>query len=321
MIDKILNEYEDFRAAAEFERKNRIKAVYKKFPRIEEIDKEIFSAGSKNMQDILQNPENGEELNREFKKHLNLLRTEKEKIMKENKIDADYDKVRYRCKLCRDTGYTEDGKRCLCLKQRLINEAYMRSNLGEMLKSQNFGNFSFDYYSKQSADGEISPYENMKNIYKRAENFCRSFDRETKSLLFYGKTGLGKTFLSSCIAKELMDSGKTVIYTRASRLFAMYDDYKFGRSADRTLLDEVYVCDLLIIDDLGTEPINSISKGFLFDIVNERTADNKKMIINTNLDLGELTNAYSQRFTSRIFEFFMTYKFTGSDIRIQQATK
>ena len=118
-----------------------------------------------------------------------------------------------------------------------------------------------------------------------------------------------------------MDSGKTVIYTRASRLFAMYDDYKFGRSTDRTLLDEVYVCDLLIIDDLGTEPINSISKGFLFDIVNERTADNKKMIINTNLDLGELTNAYSQRFTSRIFEFFMTYKFTGSDIRIQQATK
>ncbi len=319
MIEKILNEYEEYRTASETERKRRIAEVYEKFPQIEELDKEIFKLGSENVQNIIRNPENSDKINSDFKKNLKELEDKKYKILKENNIPKDYDKKKYRCELCKDTGYTDDGKKCKCLKQRLINEAYSKSNLGDILAVQNFDTFSFKYYSKEKTDG-ISPYDNMQAIYKRAKSFCENFDSDEKSLIFYGSTGLGKTFLSSCIAKDLIDSGKTVIYSRAARFFGIYEDYKFGRAENKNLIDEIYGCDLLIIDDLGTEAKNSINLSFLFDVLSERTANGKKMIINTNFDLGELAKNYSQRFTSRIFEFFIPCKFTGSDIRLQKMT-
>ena len=321
MIDKILNEYEEYRTFAEISRKKRIEEVYEKFPRIKEIEDEIFRLGSENMINILNNPDESEKLNSEFKKKIKKLQDEKKTIIKENKIDKNYNKAVYRCNICSDTGYTEDGRKCVCFKQKLINEAYAKSNLGEMLEKQNFDNFSFEYYPEKLADTDVSPLENMKNIYNRAKSFCDNFEKETKSLLFYGSTGLGKTFLSSCIAKNLMDNGKIVIYSRAPKLFGMYEDYKFGRNPDKTLIDEIYNCDLLIIDDLGTESKNSMNISLILEIINERTSENKKTIINTNLDLSELTKQYSQRFTSRIIEYFITCKFTGKDIRIQMLTK
>ena len=317
MTEKILNEYEEYRTASEIQRKARISEVYKKLPRIKEIDEEIFKIGSENIKNIIKNPENSDKINYDFKKKLKELQEEKNRILSENNIPKDYDRKKYRCELCKDTGFTEDGKMCGCLKQKLINEAYSKSNLGDILSVQNFDFFSFDYYSKEKKDG-ISPYENMQIIYNRAKNFCKNFDTEEKSLIFYGSTGLGKTFLSSCIAKEIIDSGKSVIYSRAARFFGMYEDYKFGRSENKNLIDEIYNCDLLIIDDLGTEAKNSMNLSFLFDVLSERTASDKKMIINTNFDLGELAKNYSQRFTSRIFEFFIPCKFTGSDIRLKK---
>lgn len=319
MIDKILEEYEEYRTASEIQRKARISEIYKKIPRIEEIDKEIFKLGSENIQNIIKNPSNSEKINSEFKKRLKELENEKKAVLKENNIPKDYDKKTYRCELCKDTGFADDGKKCRCLKQRLINEAYSKSNLGDILSVQNFGTFSFDYYSKEKTDG-ISPFETMTAIYNRAKTFCENFDNEEKGLVFYGSTGLGKTFLSSCIAKEIIDSGKSVIYSRAARFFGMYEDYKFGRSDNKELIDEVYKCDLLIIDDLGTEAKNNMNLSFLFDVVSERTASGKKIIINTNFDLGEIAKNYSQRFTSRIFEFFIPCKFIGSDIRLQKMT-
>lgn len=317
MLDKILEEYENYRTFSEQSRKRRIREIYEKFPEIEKIDNEIFKAGSENMQNILKDPENGDKINNEFKKKLKELKAEKERIIKENKIDKNYDKVKYRCEICKDTGFTDDGKKCVCLKQKLINEAYAKSNLGEILEKQNFDTFSFKYYSKKSENGEVSPYDNIKAIHRRAVNFCDNFDNETKGLIFYGNTGLGKTFLSSCIAKNLMDKGKTVIYSRASKLFGMYEDYKFGRNPDRSLIDEIFSCDLLIIDDLGTEPKSSINTSFLFEVINERMSENKKIIINTNFDMAELSKIYSQRFTSRVFEYFIINKFIGNDIRLQ----
>ena len=115
-----------------------------------------------------------------------------------------------------------------------------------------------------------------------------------------------------------MDSGKTVVYVRATKMFSLYEDYKFGRNTDKSVIDNMYGCDLLIIDDLGTEPVNKNNMSFLFDLVNERTAEGKKIIINTNLQISEITKMYSMRFTSRLYEYFMLYKFYGEDIRIQK---
>ena len=213
-------------------------------------------------------------------------------------------------------------KKCVCLKQKLINEAYSRSNLGKILQKQNFDTFTFEYYSKEKVEGhELSPYANMVKIYDKCKSFCDNFDNMEKGLLFYGSPGLGKTFLSSCIAKDLMDKGKTVIYTRATKLFSLYEEYRFGKSDNKEAIDDIYNADLLIIDDLGSEMQSKNNFSFLFDVICERMAEGKKIIINTNLNIAELEKVYSTRFTSRIYEFFLPLRFYGRDIRIQKMVK
>lgn len=317
-VNKIMDEYEKLRTTAANERKKRIEEVNERFPRIAEIDREIFRRGLDNTNNILKNPQKADNFNKDFKENLKRLNNEKKKIMRDNNIPDDYNAYKYICENCHDTGYDDEGKKCQCFKQKLINEAYSMSNMEEIIKKQNFDTFSFDYYSKNSFDNEISPYENMMKIYNNCKRFCENFDKETKGLVFYGSTGLGKTFLSSAIAKKVMDSGKTVVYVRATKMFSLYDDYKFGRNTERSVIDNIYNADLLIIDDLGTEPLNKNNMSFLFDVVNERTANGKKIIINTNLQISEITKMYSMRFTSRLYEYFMIYKFYGNDIRIQK---
>lgn len=318
IINKILADYENLRITAAAERKKRIDEVNSKFPRIAEIDKEIFRRGLENTNNILKNPEKKNEYNRGFSENLKRLTDEKKKIMSENNLDPDYDKYHYECGICNDTGYDEEGKKCSCFKQKLINEAYSMSNMSEIIKEQNFDTFSLDYYSAEPSNEGVSPRDNIVKIFNNCKKFCESFETENKSLLFYGPTGLGKTFLSSAIAKEIMDSGKSVVYVRATRLFTIYEDYRFGRNSDRSVIDNIYNSDLLIIDDLGTEPANNNNLSFLFDVVNERIAGGKKIIINTNLGLSELTKMYSTRFTSRLYEYFNMYKFFGEDIRLQK---
>lgn len=318
VINRILSEYENLRITAAAERKKKIDEVYQNYSEIADIDKQINKLGYENMNNILKSPEKKEEYNRNFKEQLKNLNYKKSVILKENNIDPDFDKYHYECEICRDTGYDESGEKCQCFKQKLINAAYSMSNMSEMIKEQNFNSFSFDYYSSEPSDEGISPRDNMVKILSGCKKFCENFETENKSLLFYGDVGLGKTFLSSAIAKEIMDSGKTVVYVRATRLFTVYEDYRFGRNSDRSVIDNIYSCDLLIIDDLGTEPNSSNNLSFLFDVVNERIACGKKIIINTNLGLGELTKMYSTRFTSRMYEYFNMYKFFGEDIRLQK---
>lgn len=318
MNENIFAQYEDARTRAANERKKRVEEVYAKVPRIKEIDEEIFTAGYDNMKNILKNPADAEKLNKELKEKFKNLKEEKEALLRENNIPSDYDKYKYQCELCSDMGYMPDGKKCVCLKQKLINEAYAKSNFGETLEKQNFSTFTLDYYSKEKGNEEISPYDNMVKIYTRAKNFCNNFENETKSLLFYGPTGLGKTFLSSCIAKELIDKEYIVLYTRATKLFSIYEDYKFGRIEDKSTLNNLYSADLLIIDDLGTEAQNKNNTAFLFDLICDRLSNNKKIIINTNLNINELAKTYSSRFASRIYESFEPCRFYGEDIRIKK---
>lgn len=317
-VNKIFNKYEELRTKASNERRLRIDEVYKKLPRIKEIDDEIYSLGFSNMQNILKDPEKADEYNSGMKEKFKILKAEKEKLINENNIEPDYDKYKYECEECLDTGFTPDGKKCRCYTQKLIDEAYTKSNLGDILEKQNFNTFSFDYYSKNTADYEISPYENMVKIYSRCREYCKNFDNELKSLLFSGPTGLGKTFLSSCIAKDLIDNGKIVIYVRATKLFIMYEDYKFGRNSDKSVIDNLYNADLLVIDDLGAEQQNKNNISFLFDLICERLSYSRKFIINTNLNINEIAKAYSSRFASRICESFDVYKFFGDDIRIKK---
>ncbi len=312
-VKAIIDEYDEAREAAHRRRDRRVKKINEQYTEILEIENEINRLGIENFGNILKNPQDSKKLNDEFEKKLQELNEKKKRIMEEKGIDPDYDKVKYRCEMCMDTGYI-DTKKCPCFVKKLVEERYKFSNLGNNLHS--FDEFSFDYYSDRVIDRTgMTERENITDIYDISVNFC---ENDSKNLLFSGGCGLGKTFLSSCVAKKMMDNGKSVIYLTASGLFDDYDDYKFGRKDDFDgVLDMIYSADLLIIDDLGAEADRPANVQLLFDVINKRKFSEKKMIISTNLTMNGIKERYTERIVSRILEGFYILVFEGQDIRMQ----
>ncbi len=318
---KISEEYEKTRADQEQKRLERIQGVYRNIPRIREIDEEIKRSGFLNIQMLVKDPEHAKEQNQKFKALVGVLNEERAKLLRENGVPEDFDRVQYLCRDCEDTGFI-GSKRCHCYEQRLMDSIYTSSNLSNVLKGKTFDNFLLSYYSDELIlDGTMTERKNAENVLKAAIRFCDQFE-ESKNLFFYGRTGVGKTFLTGCIANQIMQQQKTVLYTRATRLFSMYEEYRFGKHENRTelkkTLDRAYEVDLLVIDDLGTENITRPTVSFLFDLMNERLDKNRKMIFSSNFLLDELSKAYTSRFTSRIFESFEILNLQAKDIRVQK---
>lgn len=312
----IMTEYENLRSQAKRERDARVAEAYRHVPELKEIVNKINSLGQDTMSALLKNPMDTSPRD-EMKKKFRILTQRREELLRANHIPLDFDKIQPKCSFCNDTGYIEGKGKCSCYRQRIIDILYKQSNMSEILKKQNFGTFSTQYYSKSSVRGlDKTPYENILNIRKICEDFIANFDSEAKNLVFYGDTGLGKTFMSSCIAKELLDQGKTVLYLRATKLFRLFDDDKFGRLKEG--IDDIYSCDLLIIDDLGTEAASKNNASYLLDLINDRIDREKKIIINTNLNYTGLENTYSKRFSSRLLDSFVLVYFYGKDIRQQK---
>lgn len=313
-LQKIFNEYDEDRTRARLLKEERVKEVTQKYPKITEIDRKITELGIENFKKILDNPQKSESYNKEFKRKLTELEKEREQFLIKNGIETDFDEVKYKCEKCMDTGYINNEK-CPCLIQKIIDLHYEMSNMKNML--HDFSEFSFDFYGDKYIDKlGMTEKENIKDIYEKALDFCEA--ENCKNLLFYGGCGLGKTFLSSCVAKKMLDSGKSVIYQTAISLFSDYEDYKFGRKEGN--FEELYEilqnADLLIIDDLGAEVSNPVSTQFFFDILNKRSS--KKMIISTNLTMDGILKKYTDRVFSRICESFEILHFAGEDIRIQK---
>lgn len=320
ITEKILNEYEELRRKSDIRKKERISSVYKNHPCIAEYDSEIKKCGMEGMKKIMSHPFQASDINYEMKKKISELISKRNKYIKENNIDKDFDKNEYSCGICKDTGFIEN-KKCKCFIQKLIDEEFNNSNMGEKQKVQTFDKFNFSFYDKNRINDGISDFERIKKIYKISREFADNFDSFEKSLLFYGKPGLGKTFLSSCIANELMKNGKTVLYTRALKIFDVFERNRFGRGdteKDSQIIKRIYSCDLLIIDDLGTEYITKNTPAYLYDFFDERVSNYKKIIINTNLTPQQLEKTYTNRFISRIYENFIIFKFEGSDIRLKK---
>ena len=317
-IEKLLGEYEQQRIKNKESQDRRINEVYFKLPRVEEIVSEIQHIGLDTIKNIQASPDNAQKVKLDMKERFARLKAERDALLTGAGFPADYMELKYNCSECQDSGYVNNRK-CRCFEQKLINRAYANSNLMSILKEQNFDTFSFDYYHNNIIEPEgVSPLARIKDIYNIAYAFAKDFDNYKRSLLFYGSSGLGKTFLSSCITKELLDSGKTVVYTTSARLFSLYDDIKFNRKQDSGIIERAFEADLLIVDDLGTEYMSKTAEPFWFDLLNTRLLNNKKMIISTNHNMNELTKLYTTRFTSRMYEFFTPLKFLGDDIRVQK---
>jgi len=320
ILRDVLKEFEVKKDRALYEQKLRVKLVHERVPEIRKIDEEITKTGLLMSKAIIEDPENYKDKVLQVKEKLEKLKMEKAYLLTDNNIPTDYLEVKYECSKCNDTGFLPNGEQCSCLKQALINRAYNMSNLKDVLAKQNFDTFNIEIFPDEKFENEsMTPRENMMYILSICEGFVANFDENNEeNLLFYGTTGLGKTFMCSCIAKALLDKGKIVIYQTAFKILEIIERRKFSNDLERFNNDEynlLFDADLLIIDDLGTELTNTFTNAEVFNIVNTRILDRKKTIISTNLSPKEISDSYSDRIFSRVFEKFIPIKFFGPDLR------
>lgn len=319
IFKEIQREIEQERLRSEKALNARQEFLYDKLPEVKEIDTEMATVGL-NLAKIALRPASGDV--EALRRRVEELSRRRETLLYDNGYDETFFDDVYTCPACKDTGQTEHG-RCRCLKQRIIEKYYEMSNLAKVLAQENFDAFNINFYSDVTDPSKgISPRENINRIWTTSLKFVENFDNQFENLLFYGSTGLGKTFLSNCIAKELLDAGKTVLYTTASQLFKLVENQRFNRSQEKgknpVYLDMVPDVDLLIIDDLGTEFSTVVTTSELFAFINTRLLNKKHTIISTNLAPSDLEEFYSDRITSRIFGEYVMLNFFGDDIRISK---
>lgn len=316
---EIMESYRRTRSNNEAELEEIKSKVYSYFPRISEIDRELDRVSINICREVIDGRISPSKAAGELEKVTKKLIDEKGEILEKAGLSSDCLKERYTCEICKDTGWV-GGKHCECYYKKIRAELQKRSNIASE-KIHTFDDFNLLVYSDAVDERYgFSPRENAKNILNIAKKYSKADEGTSKGLLFYGGTGLGKTFTSECIASEFMKNGREVFYTTASKLFGVFEDYKFGRDTDgkaKNTIDYIENADLLIIDDLGTEFRTQYIDSILFNIVNDRTKYNKYMIINTNLTPNQLESVYTSRISSRIFGHFETVLFFGNDIRIK----
>ena len=298
----------------------RKEALYKDFPEFKAIDDRIATLSMGATRKVLESPGRRSEIMDQLQNEIRELSNKRVALLERHKFPIDYLVPIYDCHDCEDTGFVQ-GERCHCLQKEIMKFSYGQSNLTHTLAHENFDHFSLDYYSNEVSDGESkSPRDIAKRNYKTCYDFATSFGSHSNNLLLHGKAGLGKTFLCNCIAKEALDLGFNVIYLTAFQLFRLIREYRFNYDSDLSSedIDAIYKCDLLIIDDLGTEGSNSFTTSELFSLINDRLLSEKPVVISTNLTPNELVNHYSDRIISRVLGHYLSLKFLGSDIRLQK---
>lgn len=248
------------------------------------------------------------------------LSLQKEALLIAGGYPADYLTPVYVCKDCQDTGFIGE-ERCHCFRQAVVDLLYAQSNIASIIQEENFEHFSLDYYDDTLIEerSKVTARQNMKRNYEEAQSFIANFDKKFDNLLLYGASGLGKTFLSHCIAKELLGTAHTVLYLSAYELFeilgkSFHDEDKDLAATSEHILD----CDLLIIDDLGTELATAFTMSRLSLCINERFINRRSTIISTNFEIPELATRYGERNFSRIFSSYTALRFFGEDIRLKK---
>ncbi len=329
IFKQIKREYDIKRQKKIKEATKKKEEIYTNIPKLSQIEEEINLLAIKSAKMMLNADELTKQIEQEkIENSLKKLEEQKEKELKKNGIknidfEPDFD-----CKTCKDTGIIiEKGKTkyCACFTQEIINNTYKQSNMLK-LDEENFETFDICYYSKKADKEkygiERSPIENIECIKKVSKDFCDNIsNREQKNLLFTGNTGLGKSFLANCIAKELIEKGKTVVYQTAPILMDKVIEYKFSYNktgVEKEQYEKIFEVDLLIIDDLGTETMSNVKFTELFNIINTRLLRNKKILISTNLTLNQLYKEYDERVISRLIGNFTICKFVGDDIRLKK---
>lgn len=316
--DSIMRDYNKKQVANRHDMERRISEVYEAVPGIKELDQAVSSMALFRAKKMLSGDKTALE---RLKEDMKDLQEQRSILVKAGGFSLDYMDGRYSCVDCKDTGYI-DNKKCHCFKQAVIELLYTQSNLKETLRRENFDTFSYEFFDSAYIIPETgkTQREYMKGIVAKCWHFIDSFGSGHGNLLFTGTTGVGKTFISNCIAKELIHRYFSVIYLSATELFDIFSKNKFDFNKEETqdMYQYILDCDLLIIDDLGTELTNTFTTSQLFYCINERQLRKKSVIISTNLSLNLLRDCYSERITSRIISNYEILALYGEDIRIQK---
>ncbi len=283
---------------------------YQSYPEIEKLDRQIALVFHNAMKKML----NGEKVDFAAAEKQSLeLQNQKKEFIEKNGIDISVLSPKFRCKNCEDTGYF-NGKLCECVRSKAVAINYEELNKDVRLEDYTFDKFSLECYPETVDDG-VNARDIMTKVCEFCVKYATEFSENSESLLFFGKTGLGKTHLSLSIANEVIKKGYNVVYGPISRIIGSIEKEHFSND-ERTILNNVINCDLLILDDLGTEFTTQFVVSTIFDIVNSRVLNKKPTIINTNLSFEELKQKYSDRVVSRISKDCRMLQFFGKDIRI-----
>lgn len=282
--------------------------VYAQLPEYQELDASVGATSVAHARLLLDGDEAALE---ELKQELARKADQRRALLAQAGYPLDYLEPFYECPDCQDTGYIGSEK-CHCFRQQEITLLYEQSGIQEMIARENFDTLSTAYYKGE----DLQRFQNAVAI---SHKFVDDFKKSYQNLLFYGTVGTGKSFLSGCIARELLSQGMAVIYFSASGLFETLARYSFDTKAKEALYNfckDLYSSDLVIIDDLGTEVTNNFVTSQLFSLLNERHLRQRATIISTNLNLEEMRDRYSDRIFSRITSNYSLCKLTGPDIRM-----
>jgi DNA replication protein DnaC len=320
--DAIMRAYGQQQFKNRHEQEERIAEVYQRIPVIKELDQSISTRAVVCARRLL---EGDKEALKELRDEIADLREQKSVLLKSIGFSSDYMEMQYRCSDCKDTGYA-DGVKCHCFRQSEMKYLYAQSNIEQIVAVENFATFSSEYFDNTRVIPQLNRTvkEYMGQVVETCRNYAMKFSKERGNLLFTGPTGVGKTFLTNCIAKELIDQYYSVIYLSANDLFEVFSKNRFDYQDEedmKGMYQYILDCDLLIIDDLGTELNNSFTSSELFYCINERLNSSKSTIISTNHPINELRDRYTERVTSRLISRYTIIPLYGDDIRIRKKAK
>lgn len=312
--DELMREYNRIQLKNVHIATKREEEVYAALPELNSINDELFQHRNELFTSMLSGSNSKDIADRiaalEDKKH-NLIAS---------RFPKGYLEPVYDCTACRDTGFI-DNKPCNCFKKAAIELLYRQSNHKNVNREHTFSKFNYDLFSKTpNALTGVSDYDNIKKVTEYCMNFVRDFDNTSDNIFFYGNPGVGKTYITDCIFNSLISSLHSVIYLTAVEFFTLLDNAKFDNEVKTNVSDTLYNslldCDLLIIDDLGTEPVNTFSQSNLFYYINDRLLREKSTIISSNLSPEALRDMYSDRVYSRIYGEYTRFKIYGRDLRL-----
>lgn len=315
----IMRDYNRIQAKNKRDQDRRREEIYRKIPQIRALDEELVTLSMTQARKLL----NGDkEALAKLREQIDDIKEQKTILLLGAGYEADSMEMRYQCPDCQDTGYV-GNQRCHCFKQKIMDLLYEQSNLKEILKRENFETFDDSYFDREPGEGgRPSPYDNIKRVVRLCRGMIEGIHQKPMNLLLTGSAGTGKTFLTHCIAKELVERCVSVIYLSADEFFSVLAKSKFdypdeGADKGHYIMD----CDMLVIDDLGTELNNTLTNSQLFGCINERLLRGKSTIISTNLSLNLLRDYYTERVTSRIISSYQICELYGSDIRIKKVLR